>query len=64
MKLHPGDVEVPPTTIGVAIVARALPAALGATRTTPRRRDVDDQSGSIEAYIDDASVFQPQQDTE
>src|SRR5213078_2346138 len=64
MKLQPGDVEVPPTAIGVAIVARALPAALGATRTTPRRCDVDDQSGSIEAYIDDASVFQPQQDTE
>ena len=64
VKLHPGDVEVSPTAIRIAIIARALLVALRATRTTPRRRDVDDQPGSVEARIDDTRVFQPQQDTE
>jgi len=47
-----------------AIVAWADPPAFRAPRATPRRSDIDDQPGDVEAYIEDTSLFQTQQDTE
>jgi hypothetical protein len=64
VKLHAGHVEVPPTTVASAVVARACLAAFRAARSSPRRRDIDDQPRNVEAHIDDTSLFQSQQDPE
>jgi hypothetical protein len=64
VKLHPSHLEMPPATVVSAIVARADLSTLRATRATPGRCHVDDQTSLVEPNINDTGLFQPQQDTE